>query len=119
MAVIEVTLTTPNSRKWDAVREYLLFLPTTIDAGNYHYIFLMNLGDYPALVFRPWLAPGMTMAELKNLTAPLFDKWTQLGISASPEYYQYDSFLPAWTNGFTLETVGSNTTKLGSRLVPR
>lgn len=40
-----------------------LFRPTTVDASNCHYIFLMNLGDYPWLVFRPWLAPGMTMAE--------------------------------------------------------
>ncbi|KAJ4416694.1 hypothetical protein N0V82_006603 [Gnomoniopsis sp. IMI 355080] len=104
---------------WAAMKEYLLFLPTTVDAGNYHYFYMMTPDDYPQLLFVPWLAPGMTVAELKNLTAPLLDAWAQLGISISPEYFQYDSFLPAWTNGFTLETVGMNTTKQGSRLIPR
>lgn len=109
----------PLRFQWAAVKQYFLYLPTYLDAGNYAYFFLMNSGEYPELVYRPWLAPGMTVAEFKNLTAPLFEDWAKLGIGASPEFYEYDTFLPAFNDAFLLETVAANISKGGSRLVPR
>lgn len=96
----------------------MLFVPTAIDAGHYIYFYLENLG-YPVLDFRPWLAPGMTVAEMQILLAPLFDKWAQLGISISPEYFTYDSFLAAYKVALPQEPVAGNTSKDASRLVPR
>lgn len=105
--------------KWQAIREYFLYVPTALDTGNYMYWFIIDGGGYPELFFRPWLAPGMTVAQLQNVTAPLFEKWAALGITAAPEYYQYDSFLAAYDAAFPQEAVGSNTSKTASRLVPR
>lgn len=96
----------------------MLHVPTFLDAGNYMYWFLLNVG-YPKLIFQPWFAPGMTVSGLQNLTAPLFDAWERLGISVSPDYYEHDGFLGAYNAAFPQEAVASNISKAASRLVPR
>lgn len=116
-----LTLSGENSTSdawWAAFAAYLKYVPTLLDAGNYMYWFLVNAG-YPELIFTPWLAPGMTAAELQNLTAPLLEKWTGLGFNVTPVYDEHSGFLSAYNAGFPQEAVGSNTTKSASRLVPR
>lgn len=97
----------------------MLFVPTAVDAGHYIYFILANAGDYPELILMPWLAPGQSETEFKNTIAPILDTWTLLGLSLSPVYYEYDSFLAACDVALPQETVAFNTSKDTSRLVPR
>lgn len=101
------------------MRYYLQYFPPAVDAGNYVYWFLLNSGGSPQLVVDAWLAPGMTTAQLQNLTAPLFDKWATLGISVTPTYYQYDTFVEAYDAAFPQDAVGYNTSRAANRLVQR
>lgn len=101
------------------MKAYLQYSPEAVDAGNYVYWFLMDVGGYPELIVDSWLAPGMTTAELKNFTAPLFDQWEKLGVSVTPVYYQYDTFVEAYEAAFPQDAVGYNTSRAANRLVQR
>lgn len=101
------------------MKVYIQYSSKTVDAGNYIYWFLMDVGGHPGLIVDAWLAPGMTTAELQNFTAPLFDQWEKLGISVTPTYHQYDSFVEAYDAAFPQDAVGYNTSRAASRLVQR
>lgn len=60
----------------------------------------------------------MTVAEVTELTAPLFAKWKALGIDVQPNWSQHDSFLSAYRAGFPVEPAGSYGNKMASRLFP-
>lgn len=66
-----------------------------------------------------WMAPFMNASEFRNLTAPLFDQWAELGIDANAVTTQHTSFLSAFEEGFPQETVGTNISRSASRLIPR
>lgn len=101
------------------MKDYMQYFPTAVDAGNYVYWFLLDGGGFPELIVDSWLAPGMTTAELKNFTAPLFEQWENLGFSVTPAYYQYETFVEAYEAAFPQDAVGYNTSRAANRLVQR
>ncbi|KAL0936090.1 restculine oxidase [Colletotrichum truncatum] len=103
---------------WAAVRAYWEALPTFNEAGNYEYWNLFNLPNSLRFTMLPWFAPNMTVQELKVLTAPLFAKWTELGINVSPVYSEHKGFLSAWRAGFPKELIGGTSAKMACRLFP-
>ncbi|KAM6536221.1 hypothetical protein FALCPG4_002234 [Fusarium falciforme] len=105
---------------WLAVRAYWELIPTFNDAGNYEYWNIWHT-DPETLTFNmvPWFAPGMTLAELKALTKPLFDKWDELGIKFEVTESEHDSYYPAWKAGFPREVIGGAASKTAGRLFPR
>lgn len=105
--------------QWEAIKEFLLYVPTTVDAGLYTYWFLVGTVDAPVLMFSPWFAHGYTIAQFQSILAPLFGKWAELGVIAEPSYYEYDTYLEARNLAFADEAVANNNTKSAGRLVPR
>lgn len=105
---------------WLAVRAYWELIPTFNDAGNYEYWNIWHT-DLETLTFNmvPWFAPGMTLAELRALTKPLFDKWDELGIKFEVTESEHDSYYPAWKAGFPREVIGGAASKTAGRLFPR
>ncbi|EXF83009.1 hypothetical protein CFIO01_08050 [Colletotrichum fioriniae PJ7] len=104
---------------WAGVKAYWEGLPTWNAAGNYEYWNIFHTGpDALTFTMLPWFAPNMTLVQLKELTAPLFAKWTELGITVDPVYTEHKSFLPAWKAGFPKESVGGTAAKTACRLFP-
>ncbi|KAF6796333.1 restculine oxidase [Colletotrichum sojae] len=104
---------------WAAVKAYWEALPTFNEAGNYEYWNIWHTGpDSLAFTMLPWFAPNMTLQGLKDLTAPLFAKWAELGVNVEPVYSEHKSFLPAWKAGFPRELVGGTAAKTACRLFP-
>lgn len=56
---------------------------------------------------------------MKNITAPLFAKWAQLGIAVEPAYYEYSTYVEARDAAFIEEAIAFNSSKIAGRLVPR
>lgn len=104
---------------WAAIEAYWKLIPTFVDAGTYGYWYFFNMGGVLSLTMDGWVAPYMTLDEFNNLTAPLFDTWSALGIEANPVTTQHDSFLSAFNEGFPLEAAGTNVSRSASRLIPR
>ncbi|KAM0419046.1 hypothetical protein ACHAPT_011985 [Fusarium lateritium] len=104
---------------WLAIRAYWQLIPTFNDAGNYEYWNIWHT-DPETLSFNmvPWFAPGMTLAQLKALTKPLFDTWEGLGIKIEVTESEHDSYYPAWKAGFPREVIGGAASKTAGRLFP-
>lgn len=97
---------------WDRFPEYAR------DNANYEYFFIANLGTGYSFSMAPWFAPGFTEKQLRELAAPLFSEWEDIGINVEPVYKEYDDFYPAWKASFPLEPWGSSSIRQGSRLFP-
>ncbi|KAK1989865.1 FAD binding domain-containing protein [Colletotrichum falcatum] len=105
---------------WGALRAYFDgFIEYAVDNANYEYFRIQKTGDSFSFDMGPWWAPGMTEAQLRQLTAPLFAKWAEMGVVVDPVYTEYDNFYDAWLAAFPLEPWGSNAIRQGSRLFPR
>ena len=105
---------------WGAVQAYWRRFPEYTDAKSYgyHFIFPAGPGAY-MWSMNPWMIPGMALADFKKLVAPLLEEWSSLGVHIKPEFFEYDSFYPAWRNHFPSENVGAAEVRTGSRLIPR
>ncbi|EFQ27999.1 FAD binding domain-containing protein [Colletotrichum graminicola] len=109
-----------NDQFWAALRAYFDgFIEYAVDNANYEYFRIQNLGTSLAFDMGPWWAPNMTEAQLRELTAPLFAKWAEIGVKVEPVYTEYDNFHDAWLTSFPLEPWGSNAIRQGSRLFPK
>ncbi|OLN84896.1 putative FAD-linked oxidoreductase-like protein 11 [Colletotrichum chlorophyti] len=105
---------------WTGLRYFFDgFIEYAVDNANYEYFRIQNLGGAFAFDMGPWWAPNMTEAQLRELTAPLFAKWNEIGLNVEPVYKEYDNFYDAWVNSFPLEPWGSNAIRQGSRLFPK
>lgn len=105
---------------WKGVRAFWKMLPVFNAAGNYEYWNVFNFGpDFLQFGMAPWFAPGMTVEEVEELTAPLFAEWAALGIEVDPQWTYHDSFLSAYRAGFHREAVGGWNVKTASRIFPR
>ncbi|TQN68547.1 FAD-linked oxidoreductase ZEB1 [Colletotrichum shisoi] len=62
---------------------------------------------------------GFVEYALRELTAPLFAKWAEIGVNVEPVYTEYDNFYDAWSASFPLEPWGSNAIRQASRLFPK
>lgn len=123
-AVMSFSFTTGESLSydafWEAFREYLKLVPSYNDVGNYQYWNLIHVDEETlGFIMSPWFAPGFSLEELKELTAPLFATWAELGIEIKPQASEHDSYYPAWAAGFPRELVGGTATKVAGRLFPR
>ncbi|KAI5455599.1 hypothetical protein BGZ63DRAFT_458639 [Mariannaea sp. PMI_226] len=106
---------------WLAVGAYWKLISTYNAAGNYEYWNVWHTSPN-TLTFSmvPWFAPGMTLAQLKTLVAPLFKTFADLGIKVDINLQEeFDSFYPAWKDGFPRELVGGATSKTAGRLFPK
>ncbi|WQF79852.1 Putative berberine/berberine, FAD-binding domain, PCMH-type, FAD-binding, type PCMH, subdomain 2 [Colletotrichum destructivum] len=109
-----------NNQFWAALRAYFDgFVEYAVDNANYGYFRIQNLGTAYAFDMGPWWAPNMTEAQLRELTAPLFAKWAEIGVNVEPVYTEYDNFYDAWSASFPLEPWGSNAIRQASRLFPK
>lgn len=104
---------------WEATKTYFSLIPEFVDAGTYAYWYFFNVSNVLSLTFFGWVAPGYTTSEFNNLTAPLFESWSSLGIDVDPETTEHNSFLSAFNQGFPQETVGTNTSRAAGRLIPK
>lgn len=104
---------------WDAIKTYFSMIPMFVDAGTYAYWYFFNVNNVLSLTFYGWVAPGYTTSSFENLTAPLFDAWSDLGINVEPNTTQHTSFLSAYNEGFPQEQVGTNFSGAANRLVPK
>ncbi|EED18847.1 conserved hypothetical protein [Talaromyces stipitatus ATCC 10500] len=109
---------------WTGIESYVNNMQAFVDAGTYGYYALAILEDSAGnerheFQMRPFFAPNMTIAETKTLLSPWFDVLDMLNISYNPVYTYKDNFYDAWYIGFPEETVGSDTTMISSRLMPR
>ncbi|ROW06836.1 hypothetical protein VMCG_04033 [Cytospora schulzeri] len=126
MPVSFITFTISNSANvtteafWSAVQAYWDGFITWTEADTYSYFWFSPLGSGSySFYMEAWWAPNKTAAELEALTAPLFAKWSALGVPLTPVYQEYDNFYDAWEAAFPLEPWGFNTAREASRLFPR
>jgi FAD/FMN-containing dehydrogenase len=105
---------------WKAIEAYWTRYPEYSDAQVYGYCRMSQLptGGY-AWRARPFMVPGMKLVDFKKLVQPLLDEWAALGVFPNIEFFEHDSFHPAWIRHFPLERVGSPFGRTGSRLLPR
>ncbi|KAL3291408.1 FAD binding domain-containing protein [Colletotrichum asianum] len=66
-----------------------------------------------------WRLRELLRQKQFQLTAPLFAKRKALGINIEPNWFEYSTFLSAWTASFPVEPVESHGNKMASRLFPR
>ncbi|KAH8203328.1 hypothetical protein TruAng_002524 [Truncatella angustata] len=104
---------------WGATKTYFSMIPTFVDAGTYAYWYFFNASNVLSLTVFGWVAPGYTTESFNNLTTPLFNSWSGLGIDVEPDTTQHSSFLDAFNQGFPQESVGTNVSRAASRLVSR
>lgn len=126
MPVSFVTFTIDNSGNvtteafWSAIEAYWDGFITWTEAETYSYFWLTPQGSgIYNFYMEAWWAPNKTAAELEALTAPLFEKWSALGVPLTPVYQEYDNFYDAWLAAFPLEPWGVNSVRMASRLFPR
>ncbi|KAI8635086.1 putative 6-hydroxy-D-nicotine oxidase [Xylariaceae sp. FL1651] len=104
-----------------ALEAYWRKFPTYADKGNYGYSSVYPRFDgVPGYTwqFHPWLAPGMELADFKEMVAPLLAEWKQVGFNVEPDFWQYDSFYEPWSTHFPKEVVANSDLREGSRLIP-
>ncbi|KAF2839977.1 FAD-binding domain-containing protein [Patellaria atrata CBS 101060] len=106
---------------WSGVRAYFdTFIPYS-NAGVYTYFWIFPPAITGNFLFsmQPFFLPNKTLSETESLLEPFLIKLTSLGISVTPNLTHYNTFYPAWRNGFPLERVATPTSATGSRLFPR
>ncbi|KAI1344273.1 putative 6-hydroxy-D-nicotine oxidase [Xylariaceae sp. FL0016] len=106
---------------WKGIELYWRNFPTYAKKGNYGYSSIYSRFDgVPGYTwtFHPWLAPDMSLAEFKELIAPLVADWRSVGFDVEPEYFEYDNFIEPWKSHFPVETVANADLRTGSRLFP-
>lgn len=104
---------------WQGIKLYFQSAPTYNAAGSYVYwsVTPTSTGELSFGV-SAWFAPNMTTSEHQALVAPLFAAWAKLGITATPTWQQFDSYLPAWEAMLDAEVVGNVASRSTSRLLP-
>lgn len=111
-----------NETFWGGVRSYFDYFEQNADAGTYSYWVLLHNNPSPGVFtfqMTPFFAPNKTVAQVHQLLDPWFTRLTNLGIKFDPNITTYDSFYPAWLEGFPLEVVEKVNVASGSRLFPR
>ncbi|RGP67741.1 hypothetical protein FSPOR_5931 [Fusarium sporotrichioides] len=103
-----------------ALEAYWRRFPEYSDKKSYGYSFLFPAGNGSYLwTMNPWMIPNISIDEFKKMVQPLLDEWKELGVDPKPEFFQHDSFYPAWKKHFPAENVGNYNGRSGSRLIPR
>ncbi|RFN47145.1 hypothetical protein FIE12Z_8601 [Fusarium flagelliforme] len=109
-----------EDKLFKALEAYWRRFPEYSDKKSYGYSFLFPMGNGSYLwTMNPWMIPNMPLPEFKKMVQPLLDDWKELGVDPKPEFFQHDSFYPAWKTHFPAENAGSYTGRSGSRLIPR
>lgn len=105
---------------WAAWYEVFQELSTYTDAGD-HLFFAISKSEDGQFTSNmgPWFAPEKTNSELKTLTAPLFARIQALGITLDPVFKEYDKFYDAWGADLPVGGWGTQTARIGSRLLPK
>jgi hypothetical protein len=106
-----------HSQFWAAHRVWFDNFDRFAEKGIYAYGRIRHVGDATVTNYT-WVAPNMTAAEFRTITAPLFDKWGSLGVPFRPLIREYDNYYDAWEGGFPLES-WSIGMRQASRLIPR
>ena len=108
---------------WGAMYAYWRALPEFARRGSYGYSMIFprgaaGTGAGYSWTMRPWLVPGMPLAEFQAMVAPLLAEWARLGFAVEPAYFAHDNFHDAWTAHFPTEAVANSNLRTASRLFP-
>ena len=104
---------------WSAVEAYWRGFPEWAAEGVYGYSSIFAIpGVGFSWTMNPWMVPGWTLAQFKEMSEPLFAKWTELGFDFTPEYFEHDNFYDTWSTHFPTEAVGNFNLHTASRLFP-
>lgn len=88
-----------NEQYWQALRAYWRRFPEYASNKTYANSFMgTGLNDGYTFEMRSWINPGMPLADLKAMVAPLFAEWEEIGVDFTPTYFEYDNFYDAWAN---------------------
>ncbi|PKS11695.1 hypothetical protein jhhlp_001683 [Lomentospora prolificans] len=106
---------------WSAVEAYWRKFPEFAALGNYGYSSIFSLGPDAGYMWtmNPWMIPGYTLAQFKDVATPLLEEWKTLGFDPSPVFFEHDNLYDAWTRHFPTETVGNTNLHTASRLFPK
>lgn len=105
---------------WKAVEAYWRRFPEYSDKRSYGYTFIFPMGPGNYMwTMNPWIIANASKCQMERLVGPLLDEWAEIGFHLQPEFFEYDSFLPAWRNHFPAENVGVAEVRTGSRMIPR
>ncbi|TDZ30805.1 FAD-linked oxidoreductase patO [Colletotrichum spinosum] len=104
---------------WAAMEAYWRRFPDYSARKTYGYSTLFSAGDGAYLwSMRPWLVPGMALADFKAMVAPLLEEWAALGFAVEPDFFEHDNFYATWKGHFPMENVGGDAVRTASRLIP-
>src|SRR5688572_29294624 len=94
--------------------------PSYTDNGEYHYWFILPLGEGAFMfLMQAWLAPGIDKVELQSRVEPVLDKMRAAGVAVDATYTDYTDFQSMWLETFPLESVGDDNAITSGRLLPR
>ena len=110
-----------NEVLYAALDAYMRHFPAFAEAGTYAYATLLPSPDGTGFTWtmKPWLIPGMRLAEYRELVAPLLAAWKEARFPVEPDFFETDSFLEAYQNHFPSDQVGMPNVRTGSRLIPK
>ena len=115
-------LTIPSNQSdlfWSAIEAYWRGFPEYAAEGTYGYSTIMAIpGSGYTWTMHPWMVPGWTLEQFKEMSAPVFAEWEALGFEVEPEYFEHDNFYDTWSTHFPTETVGNFNLHTASRLFP-
>lgn len=125
--VFGTSLTVSNETFFEGIRAYFERFVTFTDAQTYAFFSIVYDPETSAYTFsmNPFFAPNHTLASFNRLVQPLFDRWAELGIDVTPDTREYDAFLPAYEDHWSMavdrgsQVVGITYLMPGNRLVPR
>ncbi|KAI0516776.1 hypothetical protein F5B22DRAFT_180525 [Xylaria bambusicola] len=107
---------------WKAIEAYWTRYPDFSLAKSYGYCRMSPLpggtGGY-AWRAKPFMVPGMALADFKQLVEPLLSEWAALGVDPNITFFEHDSLYGAWSQHFPTSVVGSRYGRTASRLLPR
>jgi hypothetical protein len=105
---------------WEAMRRYMKYFATFVDAGAYGYFLVTTSGPGQfSFSFNPFWGGNMTRPQLETLVKPFLNELTSLGIPFTPVFVEYDSMYQAWNASYPPENVGVWNNHAASRLFPR
>jgi hypothetical protein len=109
------------SNYWAAIRAYFDYFVEFSNEGIYTYFWSIPIApDFPPLFeFIPFFAPNKSLSETQALLQPWFTTLGSLSVTVTPVFKTYTSFYPAWSEAFPQETIGQDTSVIGSRLFPK
>jgi hypothetical protein len=125
--VFGTSATVSNETFFEGVRAYFERFVAFTDAQTYSFFSIVYDPETAAYMFsmNPFFAPNHTLASFNRLVQPLFDRWAELGIDVAPDTREYDAFLPAYEDHWSIavdrgsQVVGLTRLMPGNRLLPR